>query len=413
MVNQGSSALTLSNLVISGNQASDFELLDSACASASTPPGQKCQIGVVFQPTTAGERTATLLLTDDARDSPQSVTLIGNGVERADLTVTPAVLAFGDQSQGASSDWQQVTLSNPGTEPITISDIAFSGDSSAFTLQAEQCIGLAIPANANCAVMVRFAPSDTGSRTARLLIKDSSGDQPHEVEISGSGTVAPTANASISPLAVNFGRQQVGSSASQTVTISNSGTAPFETSGIEVNGEGESEFAIGNQCAHGQIAAGDQCSLTVRFTPRAQGRHTAQLVVSGNGSGTRQVLLLGYGVAPPPPPTTPPNNHGGTTAGGNTSSTTPPPPLVPRILAHPGQESFTAQSTGSQSQRRPVTVTSTGTGPAQINGISLEGDSSQDFAVSDVNCAGRLLRPNDTCTGIGSIAYGLARRMTL
>ena len=81
LTNTGTAALTIASVTSS---PSDFGVLNS-CGS-SVAPGASCSIGVFFDPATSGARTGTVTITDNAADSPQSVTLSGTG---QDFSVAP------------------------------------------------------------------------------------------------------------------------------------------------------------------------------------------------------------------------------------------------------------------------------------------------------------------------------------
>src|SRR5208283_5933142 len=74
VTNNGRGPLTISSVTTS---IADFGTL-SDCTN-SVPPGTNCTIGVFFDPTTSGTRTGTLIVTDNASGSPQSVPLTGSG----------------------------------------------------------------------------------------------------------------------------------------------------------------------------------------------------------------------------------------------------------------------------------------------------------------------------------------------
>jgi 6-phosphogluconolactonase (cycloisomerase 2 family) len=66
----GSATLHISSVLPSGANPADFQV-NSACSGAY-PSGSSCSIGVTFSPVGAGQRTASLIITDDAANSPQS-----------------------------------------------------------------------------------------------------------------------------------------------------------------------------------------------------------------------------------------------------------------------------------------------------------------------------------------------------
>jgi hypothetical protein len=79
--NTATGALINLSWSITGTNASDFTVSSSTCG---TPPatlnaGASCVINVTFKPSATGTRTATLRLTDNATNSPQSVGLSGTG----------------------------------------------------------------------------------------------------------------------------------------------------------------------------------------------------------------------------------------------------------------------------------------------------------------------------------------------
>ena len=74
LTNTGTATLTISKV---GTSKADFGSVN-ACGS-SVAVGASCAIAVFFDPTTSGTRAGTLAVTDNANDSPQSVSLSGTG----------------------------------------------------------------------------------------------------------------------------------------------------------------------------------------------------------------------------------------------------------------------------------------------------------------------------------------------
>jgi len=80
LTNTGSSALAITSMTISGTDPNDFSQTNTC--STSVPAGNSCTITVTFTPKTMGTRKATLSITDSSTDSPQQVSLSGNGFTR-------------------------------------------------------------------------------------------------------------------------------------------------------------------------------------------------------------------------------------------------------------------------------------------------------------------------------------------
>jgi hypothetical protein len=384
--NGGAADLHLKTALIAGHDAADFQVADADCVGRTTSVGQTCRVTLRFQPLAAGPREAKLILVDDAGNSPQSVNLTGKGIPRPDLSVTPSNVSFPEQVKGDVGDWQQVSLQNIGGGPLTVSDIELLDDTGTFALDAGMCSNAPLAAGEVCNVRVRFTPADAATYTARLIIRDSTGDAPHEIALSGNGRQQAAANGRITPSPVDFGTQPLEKTARQSVSLVSTGNIPLHTGDVTISGEGADEFVADDSCAHKEIAPGQQCQLRIRFTPRAKGKHEAQLLMKDDaGANLQTVALVGYGQPPATPP--PPRNDGGT----------PPPPAITRVVAHPDRYNFDKQEALTFSKPRAVTVTSVGNAPARVQKFYTTGTSSAEFAVKDVNCSGRTLATNEEC----------------
>ncbi len=82
--NQGTETLNVSP-TITGAGAADFSIVSDTCVP-SVPASGTCAVRLDFKPTAAGDRSATLKFTDNASDSPQTVSLDGSGVNLGTLT---------------------------------------------------------------------------------------------------------------------------------------------------------------------------------------------------------------------------------------------------------------------------------------------------------------------------------------
>jgi hypothetical protein len=87
-------------VAITGTDAGDFSITSNTCGT-SVGASSSCGATVVFKPTATGTRTATLAFTDAASNSPQTVSLSGNGggASSGSLAVYPssAAVAVGSQ----------------------------------------------------------------------------------------------------------------------------------------------------------------------------------------------------------------------------------------------------------------------------------------------------------------------------
>jgi hypothetical protein len=93
---------------------------------------------------------------------------------------------------------------------------------------------------------------------------------------------------SISPSALNFGGQQVGTTSSpQTLTVTNTGSAPLNITGVNVVGD----FAQTNTCTS-PIQTGSKCSMSVTFTPTLGGTRSGTTTIADNAVNSPQTVSL-------------------------------------------------------------------------------------------------------------------------
>ncbi|WP_405989322.1 carbohydrate-binding protein [Streptomyces sp. NBC_00986] len=106
------------------------------------------------------------------------------------------------------------------------------------------------------------------------------------------GSSAPSATLTATPGSLTFADQTVNTtSAAQTVTVTNSGTATASLTGITAGGDFTQTDTCGNS-----LSAGASCTVSVTFTPTASGTRTSTLTLAGNQSnGPTAVALSGTG----------------------------------------------------------------------------------------------------------------------
>lgn len=78
LTNTGGTALSIMSMTVGGADPGDFPAVSSTCG-LSLAAGRSCSIGVTFQPTAKSTRRGTLVITDNAKNSPQTVSLTGTG----------------------------------------------------------------------------------------------------------------------------------------------------------------------------------------------------------------------------------------------------------------------------------------------------------------------------------------------
>lgn len=114
----------------------------------------------------------------------------------------------------------------------------------------------------------------------------------------GCGTVFTfgLATGTLSKSSLNFGSQALNETSSPlSLTMKNSGVTVLSVSSVVVNGE----FAIAtNTCTGAMLTGGQECKVTLTFTPTALGLQTGALTFTDNaGSSPQIVSLSGTGIA--------------------------------------------------------------------------------------------------------------------
>jgi photosystem II stability/assembly factor-like uncharacterized protein len=147
--NTGTAPLTGIAVSITGTNASDFAKT-TACG-ATLAAGSNCSISIVFTPSAAGSRAATLTVADSASGSPQTVALQGTGVIPFALSANPSSASV---AQGATANYS-----------LTFTAAAGTSTSAGATLS---CAGL--PSESNCTFTPASIPAGTSSQTVTLAI---------------------------------------------------------------------------------------------------------------------------------------------------------------------------------------------------------------------------------------------------
>jgi trimeric autotransporter adhesin len=174
VTNTGSTEENIST-VISG----EFVISSSTCAIL--PSTKSCKIEVYFLPTQPGAQTGTLSITDNAPNSPQTVSLSGTGIAVA--TLTPETATYAALAVGAVSAPKTFWLTNTSKTTMSINAPVISGD---FEVIATDC-GASLAPKGKCWISVSFAPTQTGTLTGQLSISDVASNSPQTSNLTGTG----------------------------------------------------------------------------------------------------------------------------------------------------------------------------------------------------------------------------------
>ncbi len=296
LTNSGTATLAFREATLAGSGRSSYSKTKDGCSGFSLAPGRTCTIELAFKPRQSGALVAEIRIESDAAGGRQVISLRGEGT-MAELTVDRQQLDFGTIRLPGSAD-QALTLRNDGSAKLRIQGVTVTGSAANdFVVAAIGCGESGLEAGGSCRISVRFVPRDEGARAGRLTIRHD-GDGPAK-EISLIGTAIPAQPGfQASSSTINFGTRQVGSRSSvETLTVTNSGEGRLELARISIDGAHADEFTLVPGTCDGApfVAPNGNCTIGIRFTPRANGERRATLRIRHNAGGEGSVSLSGLG----------------------------------------------------------------------------------------------------------------------
>lgn len=319
----GSTGRLITNVTITGTNASDFSIVEakkyrvsyagtfwaataSCGASFAAQEVTGCMTDVLsstaydvkkherfkikFSPLEASAKTASLNIFHNGQGpNPIVLPLTGSATGVTSVSTSTDTVAMGAVLTGSSIN-KAVSLLNDGTLPVTITNAQVTQKGTAGINVTSQGACTTMAANQTCDYSLEFSPVDTSAINAIFTITTSAGTK--TVSVTGSGLVR---SATISPSSeTDFGSLTIAQTLSKDFTISNTGNTPVDVSSASVSG---SEFRIANNpCV--TVSAGSSCTISVEFSPTSLGAKSGSLTVSTNSnSPLNPVSLTGTGVA--------------------------------------------------------------------------------------------------------------------
>jgi hypothetical protein len=261
-------------------------------------PNQSVTLQVQFAPTTAGAVTGQLTIaSNSAGGSTTQVQLSGTGTVTAapKLTVSAGSLSFGSVTVNSTATLP-LTLTSSGTASLTITAATASGAD--FT-DSGTTFPVTLNPNQSVTLQVHFAPTTAGAVTGQLTItSNSASGSTTQVQLSGTGAAAATAQLQVSATSLAFGNVPVNSTATLTLRLISSGTAPVTVSSVTLTGTG---FSDSGATFPVTLNPNQSVTLNVQFDPTVSGAATGQLTITSNSTtgSTAQVPLSGTGTAVP------------------------------------------------------------------------------------------------------------------
>ena len=283
--NNGTTAVTMGAITL--NETTDFAISSSTCPASGATLAAKasCVISLTFTPQTTGFKKGAVIINDSDPTSPQIAGVSGTGT--SNVSLNPIAIVFTPTAVGTTSAASKITLTNKTGVNLTMGSPALSVTGPFVIASSSTCTnGLVIAANGTCIINVQFQPAAVGYASGTLAISDSDVTSPQTAALSGTGT-----SIKFSPPSVNFGTVSKGTQVTSTVTVTNVGTTTITFSGLQLNGTNSADFQYSNGCGS-TLAAGQNCPITLYFTPSLVGAEKATLKVFDSSQGSPQSVGL-------------------------------------------------------------------------------------------------------------------------
>jgi hypothetical protein len=333
---------TLSILQVSSSLP-EFVVLNPAMP-ITVGPHASVSFQVVFQPDAAKTFSGSIVFsTSRANGGTQSISVSGTGTTASAsstssqsylLSANTSSLNFGNTLVGSSTS-QAITLTNTGTASVNLSQVAITGAGftvSGFTGTVTLAAGQSLSLN------VSFAPATSGSAAGSLSFVSSATNSPTTISLSGNG-VQP--QISVIPASVGFGNVTVGVTNTQTLVISNPGTANLSVTQASLVGTG---FSFSGLTLPLSVAPGGSANFIVSFAPTSASSLSGNLTLVNNTLNSPFIVpLAGTGVSP-----------------------------ITQLTASPSSLSFGSITTGA-SGTQSVTLANTGNSSVSVSQISTSG----------------------------------------
>ena len=304
--NIGSVPLSIGEITISGDHASDFTVTSPPAATVSA--NSSTTFTVTFAPSAINLRTAEIsIVNNDNTENPftfaiqgfgiiPEIDIQGNATSIPDSTIpSPTTTNWTDFSSVTGR--RTFTIFNNGNMTLNVGAITFAGtNASEFTITTPPAS--TVTAFSSTSFVVTFLPTAVGTRSATISIANNDSNETsydfniqgtgaaREIDLQGNSVSIPnsTPTASITT-GSDFGPADINlATVTRTFTIVNTGSLPLTFTNPTITGINASEFSITSNPSTLTIGAGAGTTFTVTFNPSGVFTRIAQINIVNNDS---------------------------------------------------------------------------------------------------------------------------------
>lgn len=283
LTNSTPNAISIASLTISGA----FTVDGAGTLPATVAASGTLNLNVHFSPTAAENATGQLVIASSSLVSPSTtIQLSGTGVQSA-----PSLSSLScANSSMASSGTDACTVTLSAAAPSSGIVVYLSSDN----LGVMVPFSLTVPANATSGGFNASVNGVSIAETATITSSENGSKATFSIGLEPAG--APTPTLSLNAGSVAFGDVTVGSPATQSLTLTSSGSAAVTVSNVSITGSG---FTFSGATFPLTLNPTQTATLSVQFNPASAGAATGQLTIASNSSSNpqMQIGLTGTGEA--------------------------------------------------------------------------------------------------------------------
>ncbi len=270
LTNSGQTSVTVSAMSLLRGTEFSFPQLSLPLTLAA---GQSIDINVTFSPTANGWVGGNATFSSSASNPKVWFQFAGTGVTSDPMVASPSSISFGQVPVGTSST-KTVVVTNNRSYQESISGFRTTGG--AFSVSGP-VTPLMLAAGQSVTLSITFAPQSASLAGGSVFVGGHL-----NVPFTGTGTAPTSAQLTVAPSSVNFGNVPVGTTATQSITMSASGAAVTVSSDSSSN----AQFALNGASFPLTIPAGQSLSINVAFAPKSSGAASGSLSFSSNASNS-------------------------------------------------------------------------------------------------------------------------------
>jgi hypothetical protein len=206
------------------------------------------------------------------------------------FAISPASITFHTTVVGTQTAIQEITITNTGTTPLVITSFSLS-PFNVFVLEYGWARTLQPKQFGNWAI--RFKPAAAGPVTGQMSFTIQGVSEPQIITLSGTGATTLAA-ATVSPNILSFPNTTLGSTSSETVTVTNTGKNSMHLASVIVL----PPFSQTGFTTETAIAPGKSFSFQVNFTPTEPLSYSNAISVGFDVIPALTISVAGTGIAP-------------------------------------------------------------------------------------------------------------------